>query len=255
MSSTAPGEPRLAALARAFLDRTLEDEDGDTFATELLPPVPPERLAELEGLLGPLPTDVRSLLETCSAIEERFLEPRVVFDAAERDFADVFERCVRLGGDGFGNSWIVDVGSDGSWGPVFFACHDPAAFVVQAPDLATFLQQLLDADYSDEDPIQTVPEQAVMQVWQDRAPGRTIAQALASGDPQLVAFAQQRRDSERIVDLRAATVGTGWSGELLVVARDGSSSRWTARRSRRCRSTSGHGGGGSSADMARPPPL
>src|SRR5689334_8432785 len=47
--------------------------------------------------------------------------------------------------DGFGNFWVVDVDPEtGVWGAVFFACHDPSVIVVQAPDLATFLQQLLD---------------------------------------------------------------------------------------------------------------
>lgn len=211
----------LAQEAQAIRDAVLFDEDGEQVSVELGPPVSAQRRGEVAAILGPLPPEVEALYDVCGWLEERFLDGEVRFDAAERDVAGVFSRCIRLGGDGFGNFWVVDVAVDGSWGPVFFACHDPPSFVVQAPDLATFLRQLREADFSASDPMRLVHDEASMRVWKDTEPGVPRQLALASTDAEVAAFARRQTTGVRIVDLRSRVIGSGWSGELPLLDREG----------------------------------
>jgi cell wall assembly regulator SMI1 len=113
----------------------------------LLPPVEPRALAELSTRLGTdLPPDVRDLLEFASGLVSDGLGHIDFTGGYLFAYEDVFPISMPILPDNTGNFWVVDVSpGTGSWGPVFFACHDPLMFLVQADSLSEFLKQILDA--------------------------------------------------------------------------------------------------------------
>ena len=46
-----------------------------------------------------------------------------------------------IAGDGCGNFWIVDMAA-GTWGPIYFCCHDAPVALLQAGSLAEFLSEV-----------------------------------------------------------------------------------------------------------------
>ncbi|QWT21167.1 SMI1/KNR4 family protein [Bacillus sp. NP157] len=170
------------------------------------PPTPAERSLLERRVPVPLPADVDALL----AVARGFSSPslgRIDVAGASHDFEflDVFPHGVPVAACD-GNFWVVDVRDDGSWGQVFFVCHDPAVVVVQCLSLRDFLLRLLDGDALGDEALALA-----MAVW-DRDPvSFSGTDALASGDVELAAFAGSLDESFDIVDLRAAGVGDGFA--------------------------------------------
>jgi hypothetical protein len=128
-------------------------------------------------------------------------------------------RGIAIAAVGAGSFWVVDVRSDGSWGPVLFVAHDPPVIVVQAPDVAAFIAQLSAGD------LRAAAEKAVTNVWKRNPDVIQYQRALSSTDDALRSFAQQLSDAFVIADLRGATSGKGFTwglaGPNTEIKRDG----------------------------------
>lgn len=192
------------------LGRAFETEDGEVGRLELQPPASPEEIEALEaGLPGALPPEIRALLERTRGFSVLFEEVELMgatgqyLDGASPHQHDVM-------GDGFGNSWFVDVRSDGTWGGVYFACHDPPVMLHQSDDLAAFFEDLLRAMESP-DSGELISSMDPKDVWGENPLARPRAEALDSGDDRLREFAQGLPADALVVDLRAADPGDGFA--------------------------------------------
>jgi hypothetical protein len=181
--------------------------------TARLPALSAAARAEFQRNLGvPLPAEIEELLAYAAGLEYAPLDT-VRFAGHDAFGFEAFPVSVALLPDGFGNSWVVDIHPEsGAWGPVFFACHDPAVLVIQAPDLAAFLAQLFD-------PLQAAPRSAldavrtdaVNRVWGDDPWLVPAPEARLLPDPIVSSFAQTLSDDFLVADLRARTIGSGFS--------------------------------------------
>ncbi len=176
-----------------------------------------------EKLPGPLPDDVRELLKFSAGFSFPlgFLREEigtVQFQGTNQfAFPDATIPCaIDLLGDGCGNFWVVDVdGKSGNWGPVYFACHDPAVVVVQAEDLAQFLVQTLDPSGSNPpDALKHVAREAVMKIWQEDPWLVPVSEARESGDETVSNFTKQLPETFYVADLRSKKIGSGFSWGL-----------------------------------------
>lgn len=91
----------------------------------------------------------------------------VYFDSiGEFGFCELSANAVALGNDGTGNYWILDLDENGNEGKVFFACHDPAVFIIHSQGLNEFLHHLLEYYQSpDESYFVEIQKNTVMAVW------------------------------------------------------------------------------------------
>jgi hypothetical protein len=135
------------------------------------------------------------------------------------EFEELVPGGVPIAADGFGNYWVVDIEEDGSWKQVLFICHDPPAAVIQARDLASFLDQVIEGDAAE------IAERLIRNVWKQDSCLISIDQAIASQDEVLRAFAERLDETFSVVDLRAGEVvtGLGWgrAGSPAVIRRNG----------------------------------
>tara|TARA_B110000211_G_C14086771_1_gene557029 strand:- start:1898 stop:2905 length:1008 start_codon:yes stop_codon:yes gene_type:complete len=93
----------------------------------------------------------------------------VHFDSiGEFGFWELSANSITLGHDGFGNHWILDLNKDGKLGKVFFACHDPAVFVVHSQSLNEYLNHLLKFYQSPAKcHLTNVHDKVVMDIWKE----------------------------------------------------------------------------------------
>lgn len=171
----------------------------------LRPGLSKEQLALFQAELpGPLPNEIKDLLLYSTGFEyeaSRLLGSQrrdvdaivtIEFRGSGAVGLEFLPFAVDLLGDGSGNFWVVDVNAGGEWGAVIFVCHDPPVIAVQAPNLASFLLQILE-------PMQTEPREALKYVYDDSVtriwredPWLTPAlDAQKSTDPILSRFAGQ----------------------------------------------------------------
>lgn len=81
-------------------------------------------------------------------------------------FEELSARSLILGDDGFGNHWILDLDQNGKAHKVFFACTDPAVFVVHSQNLNEYLQHLLEYHQAQETGhLNEIHEKTVMSIW------------------------------------------------------------------------------------------
>lgn len=193
----------------------LVNDDGEPVTLTLRPPLSEVELATLEATLpGPLPADVRQLLQRCSGIDGTAVEV-LDFTGADNDVdtSELVPRGVPIAADGFGNFWVAEVPPDATtWGPVWYLCHDPPVLVYQSATLAGFL----DALFASHRPPHTstvddVHERHAYTAWRDTSRVLTQAAALASEDPVQRAFAETLGADFELVDLRDATTGDGFA--------------------------------------------
>jgi len=171
----------------------------------VLPGLPKPEIDGLAARLGvEIPKEIRDLLEFTSGLVSDGVG-QIDF-TGEFGLEEVFPVSVAILPDGYGNFWVVDVDQrTGTWGPVFFACHDPLAIVVQSDSLSGFLIQALgDREGS---ALRHVKEVA----GQNAASALNVEQARQSSDHAIRAFAESLPDSFTIVDLRELKTGSGFS--------------------------------------------
>ena len=203
----------LADTLRALAGRRLTDDDGATHVLELLPPATAEELRTLESKLpGPLPQEIRAALAVTTGLANGPLESFSLLDLEGFGLDEAFPYAYSIAHDGFGNYWILDVqpGTE-SWGPVWFACHDPAVIAFQAVSIEAFLEQVVALWHAGrESAVAEVRDRAVHRLWRDHAHLQTPESA-ARGDAVLRAFAATLPPEARLADLRAARVGDGFA--------------------------------------------
>lgn len=214
-----------AALRERFVDGY-----GEEIRLELEPGLSDEIEEIADRLPAPLPAEVRELLRRTSGFDFPFSEilETVSFTGESFGLEEIFPTAVQIARDNFGNAWIVDVHPDtGLWAPVFYVCHDPPAAIIQSPDLATFLDEVLNLGRPGRrSALAEVHEETADAIWTDNPGLIPVAEALESSDPALCAFAADLPDGASLADLRAGTVGSGFSlglhGPRTVLRRHGS---------------------------------
>ena len=198
--------------------KVLESALGEPFAApdgghgriELLEPATPAEIEDLERELpGRLPQEIRALLARCRGLE--LLGHQVLF--CESSWGQHLEGTgrwqVHVLPDVFGNSWYVDVQSDGAWGPVLFVCHDPPVLLYQSNDLAGFLSVLLDSYRPGGSSTLRAVYEDERGIWPGNPLARPVEEARASHDSTLREFAVTLPDGSLVADLRECTVGSG----------------------------------------------
>lgn len=166
-----------------------------------------------EQLQSPIPKEIRELLLYSAGFDSKPFGA-VRFTGHEGfELAEVFPRSVPLLPDGCGNFWIVDINpQNGAWGPVFYACHDPAVVAVQAADLGTFILQLLDPTRSEpREAVHYVHEESVRLIWKNDPWLISVRDARQDPDSTVSNFARQLPENFRVADLRSMKVGAGFS--------------------------------------------
>jgi hypothetical protein len=119
------------------------NEDGLEDRLELMPPLTDQELAAFEGGLPCRPpSEIRDLLKSARGFSG--VLDGLSFSGVPHGLGaeEISRHGISLAGDGAGNFWVVDLTSDSrSWGPIFYACHDPPVVVYQAEGLSHFFIQ------------------------------------------------------------------------------------------------------------------
>lgn len=138
------------------LSPPLDSTARQVFSAQLARPLPPE-IEDLLALCGGVsrsPALSEGALDFTGAIgrerSDAFADAlremgRTDGAAMLRDqdiFADErIGRSICLGYDECGDCWSVEIGADGSWGPVWYLCHDPPVSAIAAESLGKFLSE------------------------------------------------------------------------------------------------------------------
>lgn len=146
-------------------------------------------------LPGPLPFAVAQLLQCAGGFDVPGGEP-VDFTGRRTtfDFPELIPHPVPVATTITGNHWVVDVTSDGQWGPVFYVCHDPPVLSVGFDTLGDFI---LCAAHS-----ARLRERA-RALERTPPPGMSVAMARRSADSALSSFLATLTTDCRIFDWRA----------------------------------------------------
>ncbi|HEX8206230.1 MAG TPA: SMI1/KNR4 family protein [Solirubrobacteraceae bacterium] len=191
----------------------LVDLGGNAVVLELGPPAPPDAIAALEAERGfPLPRELRSLLGRAATFEG--LPMYVDFSGGfPFEYEPGFPAGLPIAADGFGNFWVADLTpQDVDTVPVFYAAHDPPVILFQSASVGDFLHELFRMFVRPhESAVDAVHDDRPFSVW-SRNPGLVAqADALASDDAAIRAFASELDERFVLVDLREADVGMGFS--------------------------------------------
>lgn len=202
-------------IIRRAADAQLSTEDGEAVVLELHRGLSPEEIDALaQELPCPLPSEIRELLQGVGGFEGGAAE---FVDFTGRscsfEYQPAFPQGLPIAADGFGNFWVVDLlPSSRTWGPIYFACHDPPIILYQSPDLAHFLDELFKCNTPPyQSLVDDVREDRLLDVWGSNPDVCSHASALASDDDALREFAQSLDPSFAIIDLRAGKIGSGFA--------------------------------------------
>lgn len=196
------------------LAKRLTNERGNVVRLKLGPGLSATEITEFgRQLPGQLPDEIKDLLTLAATLEIGDFEGIDFLGRNLFEYTEVFPCALPILPDGEGNFWVVDIRPDtGSWGPIFFACHDPAAIVFQATNLTEFLGQIIE---SFQPPyrklLSYVKDECVYQL--DDGPPSLIdrVEAQVSPDPVISNFAKGLGSTFKIADLRAARIGSGFN--------------------------------------------
>jgi hypothetical protein len=192
----------------------LIDEDGQVVTLELLSGLSQAELRDFARKVPcPVPQEIEELLSACRGFYGTI--EQVEFSGIDLGFAfeAIFPFGLAIAADGFGNFWVVDLQPHSEyWGPIYFACHDAPVILYQADTVEEFLSELFKmCKPPHESLVDDVHEDRLARVWQTNPGVLSYVQCLQSEDPVLSAFTQELDDSFRIVDLRQAKPGDGFS--------------------------------------------
>jgi hypothetical protein len=227
----------LADTLRELEGRRLVDTDGEVTHLELLPPATAQQILDLESHLpGPLPDEMRAALQVTTGWKEGPLESFSLLDLAGFGLDEAFPHAYSIAHDGYGNYWILDVLPDATdWGPVFFACHDPAVIAYQSPSIETFVKDVIAMPPDDpRSPINRVHDDVVHRLWSDHSALVPQPVATTSPDAKLREFAQSLSPDAVIADLRDPRTGSGFAwglyGPRTIIQRFGTERLWALTR-------------------------
>jgi cell wall assembly regulator SMI1 len=201
-------------IEKAF-GQELTTEDGDPITLELLPGLTDDEILAFEKTLPfPLPEDIRELLRFTRGFEGGYAD-YVDFTGGSMllEYEWIFPLGIPIAKDGYGNFWVVDMAqSETSWGPVYFAGHDPAVVLMQGPSLMHFLEELFKLSVEPYEGIANdVHDDNVFDVWEKNPGVLSWADCAAGQDAELRAFAETLDPVCQIIDLRNAPIGMGFS--------------------------------------------
>ena len=196
------------------LKENFKDDKGDAYQLHLKPGLPQSQLSELEERLAvPFPNEVRELLTFTSGFNfQPFGE--VDFSAQEMfGLEEILPLGLTIATDGSGNDWVVDIKKGtGEWGPVLFMSHDPPVAVIQAPDLARFIEQVFESGRPDrKSQLDSVSKAATSRIWSDDPYLLDLGASRISSDPVLAEFSKHLPEMFRVADLRALEIGSGFA--------------------------------------------
>jgi hypothetical protein len=128
-----------------------------------------------------------------------------------------------------------DVRRTGRRAPVYFCCHDAPVMLVQAASIPQFVSEVFRMYVPPHKSlVNDVHEDSVFDVWRKNPGVLAHAQALASADPDIRAFAAGLDAGFEVIDLREAPIGMGFSwgryGPKTEVIRFGSQPIFAYRR-------------------------
>lgn len=192
----------------------LRDEDGNEQILELQPPATESEIRTLEARLPcPVPDDIRDALRVSRGLVNGPLESFSLVDLEGFGLEELLPFAYSIAHDGFGNYWVLDLlPSTTKWGPIFYACHDPAVLAYQSPTLEAFLNDAIAMwQAGPRSPVDIVHEDVVHRIWRDNPDVMTSAALQLSADPLLRAFAASLPPTALVVDLRQAVLGQGFS--------------------------------------------
>jgi cell wall assembly regulator SMI1 len=128
------------------LKETFRDSKDNMYQLQAKPGLNQAQIEEFEKRLAvQLPSEVRELLGFTSGFSFPQFGDVNFFAKEVFGLEELIPLGVTTSTDGCGNDWVVDINKDtGAWGPVIFVSHDPPVVVIQARDLAGFLEQILD---------------------------------------------------------------------------------------------------------------
>ncbi|WP_341838265.1 SMI1/KNR4 family protein [Chitinophaga pollutisoli] len=199
---------------RKMLDEQYYTQQKEEYSVELFPGLSEEEIDDIGNQLRTnyIPDEIRELLAFSSGFLFYGLDA-ITFDAVnEFEIPNLIPRSIRIAGDGYGNSWVIDVDTEGDWGSVFYVGHSPAVIVKQADSLTGFLEQL--HEYG-KDPrkssIGMVHEIVVNDIWNREDGLVSRDEASYSEDPELSDFARRLPHYYMLGDLRFSEVGSGFA--------------------------------------------
>jgi len=191
------------------------DQDGNIDKMTLWPPLTARELKGLQALIAcPLPDEARELLLYCRGFDG-VLESLDFSGLLGGAFGmeDIFPHAIPIAHDGFGNYWLIDLTKESTcWGPIFYACHDPAVIVFQTDSLAHFISEVIrfgNPPWKSE--IDDVHEIHAKQIWTQNPGAMTYEQCQVSNDPALKTFSNECGEKFLYFDLRNAQTGDGFS--------------------------------------------
>lgn len=203
--------PDAAERLRVAATSRLVDEDGHAVPLELLPGLSGTEIATVQDEYPvPLPDELVRLMEFTSGAPA-LLGLDLTGRSHSIEISELLPAGHPLAADGFGNFWMLDLTPDTTdVAPVFFACHDAPVLLYQAPDLASFVDQLVRCyEPPHRSLIDDVHEDRLFHVWRDRPGAVPQPEAAVSPDAALREFAETLDASWTIVDLRRREVGMG----------------------------------------------
>lgn len=199
---------------KAILHDKYISESGDEYKIGLKSALTDEQINVLASELpsGQLPNDIKELLKFSSGFTFYGLD-EVNFDGVGLfGFQNIFPHSVELAGDGYGNSWILDVDSKGNWGSVFYVCHDPAVIVKHSDNLAQFIQHVDEFGKKGHlSNLYSIHEEVVMDIWSKDFGLIDKATVLNSNDATLKIFASHFADNVVFADLRQKPIKSGFA--------------------------------------------
>ena len=223
----------LADTLKEIAGKRLVDTDGDVTVLELLPPATDAQTRALEAALpGPLPDEIRAALAVSTGLANGPLESFSILDLEGFGLDEAFPHAYSIAHDGYGNYWVLDVLPDSTdWGPVFYACHDPAVIAYQAPSIDAFLRDVVAMPIDDpKSRIDEVHDKVVHGLWSDSSSLMTQSTAASSSDAILREFASTLTPDALIADLREPSIGSGFAwgkfGPRTTIQRFGTHRLW-----------------------------
>lgn len=169
----------------------------------------PLTISEIEAfqtsLPGPIPGEVRDLLEQASGLRAPFGNVDFTGRSNTFNFREIFPYGIPVA-QRDGDFWIVDIAQDGRWQSVFFVSHDPAVAVIQFPLFSDFIRSVMAKNTVSVD-----AENFASKVWSDGSSGQRVGDARVSPDPFISSFASELPDNFEIYDLRSNQIGSGFA--------------------------------------------
>lgn len=151
-------------------ESTFEDEDGEKYQLDFQDGLTEPEIEKLKGQFPSKHID-NEIIEILKETKgwDGYGPESVYFDSiGEFGFWELSSNSLTLGNDGFGNHWILDLNNNGEPKKVFFACHDPAVFVVHSRNINEYLNHLLEFYQNPEKcHLNEVQDKTVMTIWDE----------------------------------------------------------------------------------------